>query len=176
MKKQLEKLTRLWEELIFTIGAPFRLFFFLRKLLREGCYTVSTVYADGKTQREFRTLIQFDADIIQYIPDVHAISKSKRSVRLMRTHYRRHQERLNLLIQLLERNLLAISVFFDTGIVAVNIRPLMELADQPTLEEAVVSGILLVSSLLFRKYLKPRLIQWLVKRAFQGVRLLSQKF
>ena len=151
-------------ELYRAFIAPFRIYKFLKSMLREGFYEIKTDFEFEGHPYQFRTLIQPDADIINYIPDIQ-LHTQKKWLNQFKKEYKNHLDNINFFMQRASESHLAISRMIDTGIIATNIYPVIEFLDNLTLETAGTSSLFLILSGLFRKYIKP----YIVKFSLQGI-------
>ncbi len=154
--------------------APFRVYKFLKSMLREGFYEISTDFEYEGKPYQFRTLIQPDADIINYIPDI-SQNNQKQWLDTFKKQYGKHLQNIDFFMQRATESHLALSRIIDTGIIAANVYPIWRFIENYNLETAGVSGILLALSAAFRKFLKPYVVRISLKGVFRIARIYFRK-
>ncbi|MEM1137612.1 MAG: hypothetical protein AAGI07_17355 [Bacteroidota bacterium] len=144
--------------------APYRIYKFLKSMLREGFYEIRTDFQYEEKDYHFRTLIQPDADIINYIPDIRLHSK-KDWLKIFNEEYNHHLANIEAFMTRASESQLALSRIIDTGIIVTNMYPIWDFIDKLDLETAGFSGIVLALSAAFRKFMKP----YVVKLSLKGI-------
>jgi len=160
---------RLWQ----VVMAPIRLWEFINKMLNEGYYDVVTEFEVAGKKMAFKTLIQIDGDLINYIPDPTHLLRERKSIKVFRQYHRKHLQNTEGIIKMYEDNFLLFSRFFDLILLAINYFSwLHELLQNPLdLLLSLKAFAILLGTLLFRKYLKPWLIKNAVRLLFKGGKL-----
>lgn len=154
--------------------APFRVYRFLKSMLREGFYEISTDFEYEGKPYQFRTLIQPDADIINYIPDITQSTK-KTWLETFKKQYDNHLQNIDFFMQRATESHLALSRIIDSGIIALNVYPIWRFVENFNLETIGLSGILVAISAAFRKYLKPYIVRLSLRGIFRIARIYFRK-
>jgi len=169
-------LSQHFQELKLAIQLPFRVFAFIKALFLHGYVEVITAFEYKKESHAFRTLIQVDADIMNFIPDPQAFRGDKKGLRMMKNLYQEHQKKIEDIIQILQGNKSFVGKFIDFALVVTNAYPIYEAFIDPDTRSAIISGSIATASLLFRKYLKPFVVEFLMKGVFKIFRFYLGRF
>jgi len=162
------------KEVFHAFIAPFRVYRFLKNMLREGFYEITTDFEFEGNPYQFRTLIQPDADIINYIPDITKHTK-KKWLETFKTEYKTHIENIEFFLERATESQLALSRLIDTGIITINGYPIWKFIEQFSVETAGISGATLALSVAFRKFLKPYIVKFSLRGIFRLARVYFRK-
>ena len=174
LKSILLKIINFPKEVFYAFIAPFRVYKFLKNMLREGFYEITTDFEFEGNPYQFRTLIQPDADIINYIPDIAKHTK-KKWLETFRKEYQNHIENIEFFLQRATESQLALSRLIDTGIITGNGYPIWQFIEQLSIETAGISGATLALSVAFRKFLKPYIVKLSLRGIFRLARVYFRK-
>ena len=174
LKNIIAKIGRFPVEVYRSFIAPFRVYRFLKSMLREGFYEIATDFEFEGKPYQFRTLIQPDADIINYIPDI-TIHHKKAWLKTFKEQYNNHLQNIDFFMQRATESHLALSRIIDTGIIGINLYPIWRFIEDLNLETAGLSGAVLALSTVFRQYLKPYVVRFSLRGIFRVARVYFRK-
>ena len=159
------------EELQRLIKVPLALLRLLRKLLTGGYFEVETPFTFRQQQYRFLTVIQLDADLVNYIPDVRNFLPHKQGKQVFIDHYLVHQGKVLDVFAQFQQNALFWQRVLETALVAGNVAIMLyQFIDGIALQEAGVTGAVAGLSLLFNKYLTHRTVRWIIRRLYGVLR------
>ncbi|UZR92944.1 hypothetical protein [Chondrinema litorale] len=174
LKELFTKIVQFPTELYRAFIAPYRVYKFLKCMLREGFYEIKTDFEFEGVAYQFRTLIQPDADIINYIPDIQ-LHTQKQWLEKFKEEYKNHMGNIEFFMQRASESHLAISRIIDAGLIGTNIYPFLDFIDSLTSVEAAYSAATIALTLVFRKFIKPFIVQISLKGVFRIARLYFKK-
>jgi len=151
--------------------APLFLYSFIKRLLKYGHYEISTPFESAGQQMVYRTFIQLDADIINYLPDFAQLGGNKSGLKTASDFFYEHLQKMQRIFRLYEDNLLALSRAVDSLLALADLYFAVKFfAEQQWPEASFFTILMLLATLAFRIYLKPRLLPWLMKRFYSIIR------
>lgn len=148
---------------------PYRTVVFVRKLLREGCIEVETPFDVNRESFSFRTLIQPDADVLNFIPPPRLFTEPT-ARQAFNQAYARHQQAVQARLAALSHQHELWGKLADGTLLVLNTAPLANAAydfiSVPDWEaSAVTAAITAAISLLVRRFLRRNIFRLLIRSA-----------
>lgn len=137
------------------VRAPLETLRLARDLLKNGCLEIETQSATEHGQVAFRTILQMDADVITYIPNIFQYPKDEAMLEIVRQTHAKHTATIEKTIAKLSADTNFLAKGFDGLLILLNIYPILQLLMEFSTENGLYSGGTLVLSLVFRKFLRP---------------------
>ncbi len=158
---------RQWEKQFVEPTEPLKL---LLKTLREGGYAVETVFEftderGRKTTHGFRTLIQPDMDIVDFIPNIPKYFRNADWMQLCEEHRLIHLEKIKEFERKIFGQEILLDKIVDGSLIAVNVYPFYDVLVGFSWEDFAISTGTVVASVVFRKYGKDYLMAQISKNA-----------
>lgn len=159
------------KRIINILVIPIKMFQLFKEIFKYGCFEIKTSFSYNKRDFAFRTNIQLDGDIVNYIPNVGIFPNDKSWRKLVGEKFQTHQNNIHDRLIEINGGALFLSRFIDIILILLNFKPVFELALNPDEVNTIISGAVLSASLLFRKFLKEKVIGISMKGVFKLVRL-----
>lgn len=169
----------LLEEFEQFIAMPARTFQVLKIMFTTGCFEIETAFQHKNKSYIFSTLMQIDADVINYIPDPKLMLNDGDFKTKYQEHQQIHLQKVASFVQTFQGDLPFWEKLFDGFLVMTNAVPLYTLITDLSVEGGVTSATVGTVSLLSRKFLKGKVTEQVSKRFFKlagwGVNLYIKK-
>lgn len=149
---------------------PIKMYQLFKEIFKYGSFEIRTPFSYNETDFAFRTNIQLDGDIVNYIPNVGVFPNDKAWRKLVGEKFQTHQNNIHDRLIEINGGALFLSRFIDIFLILLNFKPLFELSLNPDEVNAIISGAVLSASLLFRKFLKEKVIGISIQGVFRLVR------
>jgi len=158
-----------WEEQFVQPIEPLKL---LLKVLREGGYAVETTFdfvdeRGRKTTHGFKTLIQPDMDIVDFIPNIPKYFRNTKWMALCDEHRTIHLQKIKEFERIIFGQEALLDKLIDGSLIAVNVAPFAQVITDFSIENAVVSTGTVIASVVFRKYGKSKVMSLTTKNAMR---------
>jgi hypothetical protein len=157
-----------YQQIIF----PVKAFIVIRTMLKEGGFVVETPFVCKGSQLSYRTLLQLDADIMHYIPDITPYSNDEKAQAVLIQYRKTHQESINQIFKILESPQPFGDKLIDIITFGANVNPIFQAFIEGSGESFLISAFFVGGSLVFRKYIKPSVVKYTMK----GVFAIAKKF
>ena len=142
-----------------------------KSLFVNGSYELITAFEYQGKNWEFRTLVQPDADIIQYLPPFDLLKKDRSFQRIYLKKHRKHQAELSDALAIFQPNGKLLGYIIDGILVLGNIYSGIIAYQAGTIEDGIVGGVIATVSILYRQFLKKPTIKTAINL---GYKLLKQ--
>lgn len=126
-----------------------------RDLLQNGCLEVETEITTEQGPVAFRSILQIDADVITYMPNVYHYLQDPNMLEAVRAGHAQHTANLEKTIAKLSAKSNFLAKGFDGLLALMNFYLLLQLLTEFSTENGLYSGGTLALSLIFRKFLRP---------------------
>ncbi len=156
------------EDAVKTWKQNYRLF---KGLFVEGFVEIATSFQYQGKDYEFRTLVQPDADIILYVPELKALKEDKRYRSIYFRKHKEHQKKLRNTLQLFQPNGKVVGYVIDAVLILGNAYSAFSAYQQGDLEGGLIGSAIAGVSVVYRKYFKSATIKAILKFAFKLVKL-----
>jgi len=165
-----------WEEQFVQPIEPLKL---LLKVLREGGYAVETTFdfvdeRGRKTTHGFKTLIQPDMDIVDFIPNIPRYFRNAEWMALCDEHRTIHMQKIKEFERTIFGQEVLLDKLIDGSLIVVNIAPFAEVIANFSLESVVVSTGTVIASVIFRKYGKSKVMSLATKNAMRVFKAINK--
>jgi len=158
-----------WEEQFVQPLEPLKL---LLKVFREGGYAVETTFdfvdeRGRKTTHSFKTLIQPDMDIVDFIPNIPKYFRNAAWMTLCDEHRTIHLQKIKEFERTIFGQEVLLDKLVDGSLIIINITPFIKVITDFSPETALFSTGTAVASVIFRKYGKSKMISLTTKNAMR---------
>jgi hypothetical protein len=174
--KPFDSLGKLVKDLREAFKVPLETLKLAKSLLKDGCLEVETP-VPGMKGHAFKSILQIDADIITYIPDVRKYKKDKEKLEAIQKGHEEHTKAVHKTISKLSTDSNFLARGFDGLLIALNFYPILNLLQEFSTENGLYSGGTIALSLIFRKFIRPIVSKQGMKLVFKfAKRFISKKF
>ena len=168
-----------YKGVVIIVTTPIRVVTLMRELLKNGCFTIETIFAYEKNPFFIRTIIQPDADIVTVIgiPQLNEIPLEELELdqagsAYLMEQYQAHNQKLIDAFEDLQGRREFWGFTIDTSLLASNIYPFYDAFMSQSQESYILAGVIAAGALAVRMFAKKLIVRQIVK----GLYYLAKKW